>query len=108
MSSFGHFREESVGIGRFCRLIAPTDGQLAQFRAIGRFREESSGIARFCRLEVPTDGQLAQFLLADFAQSKFQRMANWPSASAGPVGHPLELRACKIGQSHSIPFENDQ
>ena len=25
------------------------------------FREESSGIGRFCRLEVPTDGQLAQF-----------------------------------------------
>ena len=27
------------------------------------FREESSGIGRFCRLKVPTDGQLAQFRL---------------------------------------------
>ena len=72
------------------------------------FREESSGIGQLCRLE-------------------FQRMANWLSfdkkietgriirnrrpvssnspcfdkkIETGPVGHPLDLRACKIGQSH--------
>ena len=72
------------------------------------FREESSGTGRFCRLE-------------------FQRIANWPSfdqkietgriirnrrpvscnspcfdqkIETGPVGHPLEIEACKIGQSY--------
>ena len=70
-----------------------------------KFREESTGVGRFCRLE-------------------FERMANWPSfdflsklgqlsrrpvscnspcfdkkIETGPVGYPLELRACKIGQS---------
>ena len=55
-----------------------------------------SGNDRFCRLATPTDGQLASF---DFTCSKFQRMANWPSfdflIETGPVGHPLEFRACK-------------
>ena len=33
-----NFREESSGIGRFCRLEVPTDGQQAQFRFFNRNR----------------------------------------------------------------------
>ena len=63
---------------------------------------------------------------------EFQRMANWScfdkkneagrmirnrrhvscnspcfdqKIETGPVGHPLELRSCKLGQSHEIPLE---
>ena len=79
------------------------------------FREESSGIGRFCRLEVPTDGQLAaQFrpfyrnwvnctkqavCFEQFSQFRFfhRSWASWPF-----VG----IRAYKIGQSHWIPLEN--
>ena len=96
-----NFREESTlcinsGIGEFCRLEIPTDDQLAQVRSLFERSLLYSGNGRFCRLATPTDGQLASF---DFTCSKFQRMANWPSfdflIETGPVGHPLEFRACK-------------
>ena len=80
-----NFREESSGIGRFCRLEVPTDGQLAaQFRPFYRNWVN-------CTKQAVCFEQFSQFRL-------FHRSwASWPF-----VG----IRAYKIGQSHWIPLEN--
>ena len=75
-----NFREESIngGVGQFCRLEVPTDGQLAQFRFFLSKRGELRETGR---------------LFIYFSQFRFfnRSSASWPS-----VG----IRACKIGQSH--------
>ena len=70
------FREESSGIGRFCRLEIPTDSQLAQFQFFDRNRVKLNETDRLFRIILPV--------------SIFLSWA-WPS-----VG----IRACTIGQSH--------
>ena len=74
------------------------------------FREESNGIGRFCSLEFQRVGNWPSF---DTQKNRNREDSTKPVAcvvqfhpvsikiiETGPVGHPLELRACKTGQSH--------
>ena len=71
-----NFREEPInsGIGRFCRLGVPTDGQLAQFRFFHRNRVK-------CTKQALPDSYISPSF--DFL------------VETGPVGHPSEFEPAK-------------
>ena len=99
---------------RVCITLAgfsPRDGKnvpCSLIELLVNFREESSGTGRFCRVEFQRMAIWASF--DNEIETRIIIRIRWPVScnsscldqqiELGPVGHRLELRACKIGQSH--------